>query len=81
MLETAKWGLLVVQHPVDRDAAREDSRSHAACAIYIAAAYVGVKAEVSVIGDSDRILLVLVGDDAQDGTEYLFPRLSWCFLR
>src|SRR5579863_101753 len=74
MLETAKWRLLIIQHAVDRYAAGEDSRGYAARTSYIAAAYVGVKAKVRVVGDPDHIFFVFVSDDAQHGSEYLFPR-------
>src|ERR1700758_4885609 len=62
VLKSTEWGLLVVKHAVDRYAPR---------ALYVSAAYVGVKPEFRVIGDSDRVFLVLIGDDRQDGPKYL----------
>src|SRR5580704_16799910 len=72
MLETAKWRLLVVKHAVDRYAPGEELRRHTTRALYVGTAYVGVKTEVRVIGDSDRIFLVFIGDDGQAGAENLF---------
>src|SRR5260370_28323711 len=73
MLETAKWRLLVVKHAVDRYAPGEELGRHATRAFYVGTVYVGVKAEVRVIGDPDRIFLVFIGDDGQDGAENLLP--------
>src|SRR5579872_4498478 len=72
MLEATKWRLLVVKHAVDRYAPSEELRRYATRAFYVGAAYVSVKAEVRVIGDSDRIFLVVIGDDRQDGAKNLF---------
>ena len=63
MLESAERCLLVVQHAVDRHAAGLELRCYASCALNICAAYVSVQAILCIVGDPDRILFVLVGDD------------------
>src|SRR6266478_8645771 len=73
MLESAERRLLIVQHSVDRNAAGKDLRGDAARARYVGPAYEGVKAEIRVIGDSDRIFVGFVGDDTQNGAENLLP--------
>ena len=60
MFEAAEWRLLIVQHAVDRNTAGKEPGSYAARAIYVGTAYEGVKAEIRVVGDPDRVFLVFV---------------------
>jgi hypothetical protein len=71
VLKSTEWGLLIVKHAVDRYAPGEELRRHAPGALYVSAAYVGMKPELCVIGDSDSVFLVFIGDDRQDGAKYL----------
>src|ERR1700722_7398051 len=73
MLESAEWRLLVVQHAVDRHAAGLKLRCDATGALNVRAAHVSVEAVLRIVGDPDRIVFVLVGDDREDGPENLFP--------
>src|SRR5579862_155723 len=72
VLKSTEGGLLIVKHTVDRYAPGEEPRRHAPCALYVSAAYVSMKPELRVIGDSDRVFFVFIGDDGQDGAKYLF---------
>src|ERR1700722_15677164 len=73
VLESAERRLLIVQKSVDRDAAGEDSRGYATRAVTVRAPPVSVKTVLRIVGDPDRILVVPVCDDREDGPEDLFP--------
>src|SRR5579872_3596718 len=73
VFESAERRLLIVQHAVDRYATGFDLRCDATGALCVRAADVSVEAVLRIVGDPDRIFFVLVGDDREDGSEYLFP--------
>src|SRR5579864_8532809 len=63
VFKSAERRLLIIKHAVDCYAACEEMGGHAASALYIGPAHVGVQAVGGIVDDPDRILVVFVGDD------------------
>ena len=81
MLESAERRLLIIQQAIDRYPAGSDLRCDATCALKIRAAHVSVEAVLRIIGDPNRILVILVGDDRENGAENLFLGKPMCKRR
>src|SRR4029077_15231202 len=48
-------------------------RSHAARTPDIGSVHIGVQAIAGIVGNPDGILVIVIGDDTEDGAENLFP--------
>ena len=74
IFEPAPGRLRIVRHAVDHDPAGPQPRGHASRAREVSTKDGGVKTISGVVGDSDRVFLGVIGDDAEHGAENLFPR-------
>src|SRR6201988_2424045 len=72
VFETAPGRLRIVGHFIDHDAAGPQLRGHAACAPDVTPQDGGVETVVGVVGNADRFVLGVIGDDTQNGAENLF---------
>src|SRR4029077_10826138 len=71
VFNTDERRLLVVEQAVYRYAAGKDPRGHVARAAHISPAHVGVQAVARIVGNPDRVFVIVIGDDAEDRAENL----------